>query len=110
MGICDGIVTASLEAAARENASRINSIDVIIGVLTEVQEDALQFAFSVVTKDSIAEGSTLNVTMVPARSVCGECSAEFGHGRFDAKCPECGSYVCTLVTGRELKIDSIDID
>lgn len=110
MGICDGIVTASLEAADKAGAKKINSIDVTIGVLTEIQEDALQFAFSVLTKDTIAADSALNVTMLPARSVCGECSAEFGHGRFDAKCPECGSYVCTLVQGRELQIDSMDVD
>ncbi len=110
MGICDGIVTASLEAAEKADAKKINSIDVTIGVLTEIQEDALQFAYSVLTKDTIAADSTLNVTMLAARSVCGECSAEFGHGRFDAKCPECGSYVCTLVQGRELQIDSMDVD
>lgn len=110
MGICDGIVTASLEAAERAGAARVNSIDVTIGTLTEIQEEALQFAFSVLTKDTIAEGSTLAVTMIEASSVCGECKAEFEHGRFDAKCPECGSYVCTLVHGRELQVDSIDID
>lgn len=110
MGICDGIVTAAVETASNEKAARINSIDVTIGVLTEIQEDALQFAFSVLAKDTIAEGSVLNVNMLSARSVCGECSAEFAHGRFDAKCPECGSYVCSLVQGKELRIDSIDID
>jgi len=110
MGICDGIVTAALETAAKERAVCINSIDVTIGVLTEIQEEALQFAFTVITKDTIADRSALNVTMLKARSVCGECAAEFEHGRFDAKCPECGSFVCSLLQGRELRIDSIDID
>jgi hydrogenase nickel incorporation protein HypA/HybF len=110
MGICDGILSASLDAAAKEGATRINSIDVTIGELTEIQEEALQFAFGVLSKDGVAEGSVLNVTIVPARSRCADCSAEFGHGRFDAACPECGSYLCELLQGRELRIDGIDID
>ncbi len=64
MGICDGIVSAAVEAANDAKASRINSIDVTIGVLTEIQEEALQFAFGVLSKDTIAEGSTLAVTML----------------------------------------------
>lgn len=110
MGICDGIVKAAIEAAEEAGAARINSIDVTIGELTEVIEDPLQFAFDVLRKGTIAEDATLNVTFLPARSVCADCAAEFSHGRFDAKCPECGSLVVRLVQGRELKIDSIDID
>lgn len=110
MGICDGILSASFDAASAKGAACINSIDVTIGELTEIQEEALQFAFSVLTKESIAEDSVLNITILPARSRCADCSAEFGHGRFDATCPECGSYLCELLEGRELRIDAIDID
>ncbi|MGB4593749.1 MAG: hydrogenase maturation nickel metallochaperone HypA [Coriobacteriia bacterium] len=110
MGICDGIVRAAVEAAEEAGARRINSIEITIGELTEVIEDPLQFAFEVLRKGTLAEEATLSVTFVPALSRCAECSAEFGHGRFDAKCPECGSYMVQLMQGRELRIDAIDID
>jgi len=110
MAICDGIVRASVETAEQAGASRINAIDVTIGELTEVIEDALHFAFEVARQGTLAEQASLNVTFLPARSRCHECSATFGHGRFDAQCPECGSYLVELVSGRELSIDAIDID
>jgi hydrogenase nickel incorporation protein HypA/HybF len=110
MGICDGILSASLDAAAKENATVVNSIDVTIGDLTEIQGEALQFAFGVLTKDTIAENAVLNITTISALSRCADCAAEFSHGRFDAKCPKCGSYMCELLQGRELRVDAIDID
>ncbi|MDI6901151.1 MAG: hydrogenase maturation nickel metallochaperone HypA [Anaerosomatales bacterium] len=110
MGICQGILTAATDAAEREGAARINSIDVTIGELTQVVEDALQFAFEVLRQDTIAADATLTVTFLEPRSRCTECDIEFAHGRFDVHCPECGSYVCDLVQGKELAIESIDID
>lgn len=110
MGICDGIVRAAVEAAEEAGATRINAIEVTVGELTEVVAEPLQFAFDVLRKGTLAENATLSVTFVPARSLCADCSAEFGHGRFDAKCPECGSFMVQLIQGRELRIDAIDID
>ncbi len=110
MAICDGIVRASVETAEQAGASRINAIEVTIGELTEVIEGALQFAFEVVRTGTLAEEATLDVTFLPARSRCHECSATFTHGRFDAQCTQCGSYLVELVSGREMRIDAIDID
>lgn len=110
MSICDGILKSAVEAAEAEGATRINHVDVTFGELTQIVEDALQFAFEVLRKDTIAENATLGITILEGRSRCMDCSAEFRHDRYEVKCPECGSYLCTLLQGRELRIDSIDVD
>src|SRR5574340_781611 len=110
-GIAEGILSSVLDAARGAEAQRVNCVNVTIGVLTEVAEDALQFAWDILRRDTIAADAALNVTMLEAVSVCADCQHRFGHGRWDgAKCPSCGSYVVSLVSGRELNIDSIDID
>ncbi len=110
-GIAEGILSSVLDAADGADAKRVNRVNVSIGVLTEVSEDALQFAWEVLRRDTIAGDATLDVTMLEALSVCADCQHRFGHGRWDGtKCPSCGSYVVSLVSGRELNIDSIDID
>jgi hydrogenase nickel incorporation protein HypA/HybF len=110
-GIADGILTSAVKAAEDAGASRINSVEVTIGVLTEVMEDALQFAWEALREGTIAESASLCVTMVEAQSRCADCGQAFSHGRYDgARCPACGSYVVELVQGRELRIDAIDID
>ena len=48
--------------------------------------------------------------MVKPKSRCLECGAEYEHDRFHMLCPECGSFATELIAGRELQIDSIEVD
>jgi hydrogenase nickel incorporation protein HypA/HybF len=110
-GIAQGILGSSVTAAEGADATRINTVFVTIGVLTEVMEDALQFAWEAIRPGTMAEGATLEVTMVDACSRCADCGHEWVHDRYSgAKCPSCGGYLITLLRGREMKIDSLDID
>lgn len=108
MGITHQILTTAIEAAEAAGASRITEIRISVGELTEIVEDALHFAFEALSPGTMAEGATLVVTHIAARSRCRECGAEYGHGRFEMLCPECGSFNVELLQGRELRIDSIE--
>lgn len=107
MGITQGILAAVFEAAEEAGATRISEIRISVGELTEVVDYALQFAFEALTPGTIAEGATLTVRHVSARSRCLECSTEYDHDRFQMVCPQCGSFNVKLLQGRELQIDSI---
>ena len=110
LGITQEILKTTLEVAAREGAGRVNEVTISVGEMTEVVEFALQFNWDVVTKDTIAEGATLTVNMIPPTSRCGQCGTEFTHDKFDFTCPDCGNMLCEMIAGRELQIDSVDID
>lgn len=110
MGIVASILEASFDAARKQGATRITEIKVSVGELTEIQEFALDFAFESLTPDTMADGATLVVKHIGARSRCASCGAEFDHGRFEIVCPECSSFITELLTGKELTIDSIEID
>lgn len=111
MGIAEGILSAAIGGAEEAGATRINQVDVTIGVLTEVMEDALQFAWEVLRADTMADQARLGVTMLDARTRCSDCGHEWVHDRYSgAQCPSCQSYLVLLLAGRELRIDSIDVD
>jgi len=110
MGITKGILDASVAAAEEAGATRISEIRISVGELTEIVDDALQFAFEALSPGTMAEDAVLTVTFLPAQSHCLECDTHFEHGRFDMVCPECGSFMLELETGRELRIDSIETD
>jgi hydrogenase nickel incorporation protein HypA/HybF len=110
MGVVSGIITASVETAAREDAIRIKEIVIRVGVLTEILQDALDFAFEALAPGTLAEGATLTVNWVEPRSKCHQCGTTFTHGRFDVTCPECENPFCEPIEGRELLIDFIDIE
>jgi hydrogenase nickel incorporation protein HypA/HybF len=110
MGITAGILSSAVEAAEKEGGCRINEIRVSVGDLTEVVEDALQFAFEALREGTMAEGAVLVVRHVSPRSKCLQCGHEFTHDKWDLTCPKCEGFVCEVIEGRELRIDSIDID
>jgi hydrogenase nickel incorporation protein HypA/HybF len=110
MGITEGILAASFEAAEKGGATRITQISVSVGELTEVVDFALQFAFEALTPGTMAEGATLVVKNISARSHCNECGIDYDHDRFQMICPQCGTLDVTLLQGRELTIDSIETE
>lgn len=110
MGITQGILDASFEAAKNADAEKITEIRISVGELTEVVEFALQFAFEALTPGTMAEGATLTVNHISARSHCNECDVDYDHDRFQMVCPTCQSFNVVQLQGRELHIDSIETE
>lgn len=111
LGIMSGVLDAAKEAASDAGAMRLLGVTLRIGEMTEAIEDALVFAFEALTEgDPFTEGAQLEVVMVRPKSRCLECGAEFEHDRFSMFCPRCDSFATELLEGRELQIDSIEVD
>ena len=104
-------VLSIAEASAREaGARRVASIRLVIGDMTEVVTEAMEFAFEALSPETICEGAALVIRRVPTRSRCCACNAEFAHDRYHWVCPECDSLATELLSGREMYIDSIEIE
>ena len=111
LGIMTSVVDAVKQSAAEAGALRILKVTLSIGEMTEAIEDALFFAFEVLQEtDPELKDAELEITMIRPKSLCLECGTEFEHDRFSLFCPQCGSFATQLIAGRELHIDSIDVD
>ncbi len=101
---------AVLQQARTRGANRVHRIVLRIGALAGVEPEALRFAFEVVTRDTLAAGSTLQLEAVPARAFCPVCAAEFDAGMdYVFSCPTCGQLSCDLRQGRELELAQIEM-
>ena len=110
LGIMTGVLE-SVETAARDaGADKVLKVSLSVGVMTEAIEDALRFAFEALSEQTMCEGADLHIAMVQPKSECLECGIEFEHDRFHMLCPECGSFATHLLAGKELRIDSIEVD
>ncbi len=110
MSIVSGIMDCVERSAQQANAERVCAIRLSIGDMTEVVDEALNFAFEVLSEGTICEGARLEVEHIHPRSLCINCNQSFDHDRFHRACPYCGSYETSLLKGRELDITSIEID
>ena len=113
LGIMTGVLDAVQTSAKQAGADRVLKVSLSVGEMTEAIEDALRFAFEALSEQqeyALCAGAELDIVMVRPRSRCLECGAEYDHDRFHMLCPECGSFATELVAGRELQIDSIEVD
>ena len=108
LSIVEGLM-GIVEETAREHAlSRVTRIKLRIGEMRQVVPDALQFAFEVTGRETVAEGAEILITNVPIKAHCDECSADFSVEEFCFVCSVCGSGRITVTEGKELYIDSLE--
>lgn len=111
MPATQGMLDLALDHMRRAGGSRITAIDVVVGELTSIVDDSVQFYFDVMSRDTAAAGAELRFRREPAEGRCGEC----GHGwdmrpPLDRLCPECGSLMLSVTGGREFFVESIEVD
>jgi len=102
------ILELATEKAAGAGASRILSITLEVGARSGVVVEALEFAFDAVTRGTMAEGARLTVDRIPYRGQCLSCGHQFDCDDFIV-CSQCGHFG-KVISGRELKIKSIEVD
>lgn len=110
LGIMTGVMQAVESSAVQAGADKVLKVTLSVGVMTEAIEDSLRFAFEALSENSMCEGAELEINMVTPRSICNECGHEYGHDRYHVACPRCGSGLTRIVAGKELQIDSIEVD
>lgn len=110
MTITQGILDIVLDTAEKNKAKKVSSVTLVVGSLSQVVPDCVAFYFEIMTKDTIAEGAELIVKDVPAKAKCSKCGIFFEAEDMSLKCPECGELLGKLISGRELSVESIDID
>lgn len=108
--IVESLLNLALESAAKANARRIVSINLVVGDYTGVMEDAVNFYFGFLSKDTIAAGATINYTHVPGQLRCRDCDVLFPLKKHSYHCPICEGKRVEIVGGRELYIENMEVE
>jgi hydrogenase nickel incorporation protein HypA/HybF len=110
LGITQSILTIALHHARQANAVRINHVNLVIGELSSIIDDSVQFYWDMLTENTIAHGAVLNFNRVPASLHCRDCDHTFSLDREAYICPACGSSAIQVTGGDEFFMESIDVD
>lgn len=109
MSIVEGIRTAIEESARANGFSKVTRVRLEIGRLAGVERAALDFAFDVVLRGSLAEGAEVQIFDIPGQAACFDCgkTVEIDH-RLDI-CPECGGTRLLVQGGDEMRIKDLEV-
>ena len=110
LSLTQSIVDLATENAHREKAVTICSISVEIGALSGVIAEAMEFAFDVCSKGTLAEGAKLKIRHIPGRGRCLECHEESEIDTLTYTCPNCGKLALETIQGQEMKFTEMEID
>jgi hydrogenase nickel incorporation protein HypA/HybF len=109
VGVMENALGIALKRAADEGAQHIHQLTMRVGPLSGVVAEALEFAFDVLSRGTIAEGATLQVERVPIVCYCPTCRVEFQSGDLFCECPRCHTPSGEVRQGRELELASLEV-
>jgi hydrogenase nickel incorporation protein HypA/HybF len=110
MAISESIVQIIEEQAQAQNFSSVKTVWLEIGRFAGIEIEALRFTFDVVSRNSVAEGSSLEIIEIPGTAWCMECGKNVDiQQRFDP-CPECGSFQIQVSGGDGMRIKELEVN
>jgi hydrogenase nickel incorporation protein HypA/HybF len=109
MSLVEGIRTIVEDQARAHNFARVTVLRLEIGRFAGVEKAALEFAWDVVMKGSVAEGAALQMIDLPGRALCYDCGATVEiEDRFDP-CPRCNGGKLMPQGGDEMRIKDMEV-
>ncbi|MEZ5537516.1 MAG: hydrogenase maturation nickel metallochaperone HypA [Thiolinea sp.] len=110
MSLCEGILQIIEAEAEKQDFSVVKRVVLDVGSLSGVEIPALEFAFDVVMKGSVAEQASLEINQLAAQAWCMACAKSVTiENRYDA-CPDCGSYQLQVSSGDEMRIKELEVE
>jgi len=109
LSIAQSIVDIASEEAVKAEAVSISKIELDIGLLAGIEFDAFDFAWPEAIKDTVLENAERTINKISGKAKCGKCSHIFDMQDYFELCPKCGAFENDVISGKELKIRSIEI-
>lgn len=111
LSLSHSIVRCIEESLADRAPARVLAVHLAIGDLSGVAIPALQFSFPIAAEGTAADGAALLIRSVPVRVYCSACTQESDLEDIQRfRCRHCGLPTADVRAGRELQIESIQLE
>lgn len=110
MALAESVREIVEETARANGARRVSLVRLEIGRLSQVEIEAMRFAFDVVRRGSLAEGARLEIVETDGTAWCMRCSDTVVIGRRGDPCPACQSFQLQVTGGDRMRVMDIEIE
>lgn len=110
-GIGEELVSAVVTELGRFTPPpRLRSVRVVVGGLRQIVPENLAFAYDVLSRDTAAAGSELEIVELPLRGECTGCGWQGDIRDAVFQCDACGAFTIRTLGGMELYLDALEIE
>jgi hydrogenase nickel incorporation protein HypA/HybF len=108
MTIATEILRCVLDVAGRNHATRVDEIQIEVGMLRQVVPEALELAFEAAAEGTPAAGARLRLVEVKVSAVCNGCGACYAPD-IDSSyvCPQCGRADARITGGDDILLKTV---
>lgn len=109
LSITQSVLEIALRHAEEADAKRITRLTLVIGELSSIVDESIQFYWDIISEDTIAEGAELHFKRIQGTLRCLACGHTFPLNE-DYACPKCGSHQAIVNGGDDFRLESIEIE
>jgi hydrogenase nickel incorporation protein HypA/HybF len=110
LSITEEILNIAIASAREAKAEKVIQINLVIGDVSSIVGECVQFCFDFVSKASIAEGAKLTFQRIPLQMKCRSCGSVFSPEKESWTCPQCQEWNVEIIGGKEFYMDSIEVE
>ncbi len=109
LSVTESVLDIACKHAEKAQAKKVTDIHLVIGKLSSIVDDSIQFYWNVISKDTLCEDAVLHFKRLPAVLVCLDCNTRYTLEDDLIPCPNCQSARVRVVSGDEFNLESIEI-
>lgn len=88
----------------------VKKVRVLVGKISTVVPSSLDFCFEAATQGTEMEGAKMEIVEIPIKVHCNDCGEDMILDEPFFFCRKCESFDLELLSGRELNVDTFEVD
>jgi hydrogenase nickel incorporation protein HypA/HybF len=110
LAITEQLAEIAIKHGDLNGAEKVTDLYLVIGELSTVIDESVQFYWDMIAENTICEGAKLHFQRLPAIFLCLDCGQEYQLSEGELQpCPKCHSSRMNITQGKEFHLDSINI-
>jgi hydrogenase nickel incorporation protein HypA/HybF len=110
LSVTENLLEITLRHARQANAVRVSDIYIVVGQLSSIVGDSVQFYWDMISAGTIAEKSKLHFERREAELACMNCGERFKIQTDSFLCPRCNLNQVRVISGNEFYLESILVE
>jgi len=110
LAVTESILNIAVQHASQAGAVRVTDLRLVIGQLSSIVDDSVQFYWDMISAGTICAGAHLHFERRPAMLKCLDCDQSYALDGELTDCPNCHSVHIKVIAGEEFYVESIEIE